>query len=256
MNPMIRTIIIDDEARGINSLRKMIEMHCPDLQIVAECQDAKQALESIKMQNPQLIFLDIAMPGKSGLDMLNELKEIWFEIIFVSAHSQYSIRAFKFSAVDYLLKPVDETLLIQAVQRAATRIESHAVSGNIDALFYNLQKIHKPADMKLCITSLKGFQVIQLSDILYCEGVSSYTIFHMMNGRQFTASRSIVDYELLLEDNFFCRIHKSYIINLTHVLEYKKGEGGVVRLTNGKEVEVSRRKKEIFLARIKDLFKM
>jgi two-component system, LytTR family, response regulator len=253
---MIRTIIIDDEPRGINSLKKMIEVNCPELQIVAECQDAIQALESIKLQDPQLIFLDIAMPGKSGLDILNELKEIWFEIIFVSAHSQYSIRAFKFSAVDYLLKPVDETLLIQAVHRAATRIESHAVSGNIDALFYNLQKIHKPADMKLCITSLKGFQVIQLSDILYCEGVSSYTIFHMMNGQQFTASRSIVDYELLLEDNFFCRIHKSYIINLTHVLEYKKGEGGFVRLTNGKEVEVSRRKKEIFLARIKDLFKM
>lgn len=234
----------------------MIELHCPDLQIVAECQDAKQALESIKLLNPQLIFLDIAMPGKSGLDMLNELKEIWFEIIFVTAHSQYSIRAFHFSAVDYLLKPVDETLLIHAVQRATARIGAHAGSGNIDALFYNLQKIHKPEDMKLCISTLKGFQVFRLSDILYLEAVSSYTIFHMVNGHQITTSRSIIDYELMLEDNLFCRIHKSYIINLTHVLEYKKGEGGVVRLTNGKEVEVSRRRKEIFLVRIKDLFKM
>jgi two-component system, LytTR family, response regulator len=110
--------------------------------------------------------------------------------------------------------------------------------------------------MKLCISSLKGFQVIHLSDILYCEAVSSYTIFHMMNGQQITASRSIIEYELMLEDNFFCRVHKSNIINLTHVVEYKKGEGGTVLLTNGKEVEVSRRKKEIFLARMKEFFKM
>ena len=253
---MIRTILIDDEARGISSLRKMIEIHCPDLDIVAECQDAKQALENINTQNPQLIFLDIAMPGKSGLDMLGELKDIRFEIIFVSAHSQYSIRAFHFSAVDYLLKPVDENLLIHAVKRAAARIATHSTTENIDALFYNMQKIHKPADMKLCISSLKGFQVIQLSDILYCEAISSYTIFHMKNGQQITASRSIVEYELMLEDNYFCRIHKSYVVNLAHVIEYKRGEGGTVLLTNGKEVEVSRRRKEIFLGRIKDLFKM
>jgi two-component system, LytTR family, response regulator len=253
---MIRTILIDDEARGISSLRKMIEIHCPDLGIVAECQDAKQALENINTQNPQLIFLDIAMPGKSGLDMLGELKDIRFEIIFVSAHSQYSIRAFHFSAVDYLLKPVDENLLIHAVKRAAARIATHSTTENIDALFYNMQKIHKPADMKLCISSLKGFQVIQLSDILYCEAISSYTIFHMKNGQQITASRSIIEYELMLEDNYFCRIHKSYVVNLAHVIEYKRGEGGTVLLTNGKEVEVSRRRKEIFLGRIKDLFKM
>ena len=253
---MIRAIIIDDEPRGINSLKKMIEIHCPELTIIAECQNAKQALESIKMQRPQLIFLDIAMPGKSGIDMLNELQEIRFEIIFVSAHSQYSIKAFQFSAVDYLLKPVDENLLIHAVHRAVARIGMHGGSGNIDTLFYNLQKIHKPADMKLCISSLKGFQVIQLSDILYCEAVSSYTIFHMLNDQQITASKSIIEYELMLEDNFFCRVHKSYIINLTHVVEYKRGEGDSVLLSNGKEVEVSRRKKEIFLARIKKLFKM
>ncbi len=253
---MVRTIIIDDESGGINSLKKMIQIHCPELSIIAECRDAKQALECIKMQRPQLIFLDIAMPGKSGLDMLNELQEIWFEIIFVSAHSQYSIKAFQFSAVDYLLKPVDESLLIHAVIRAVTRIGRHGSFGNIDALFYNLQKIHKPADMKLCISSLKGFQVIQLSDILYCEAVSSYTIFHLLNGQQITASRSIIEYELMLEDNLFCRVHKSYIINLTHVIEYRKGEGGTVLLSNSKEVEVSRRKKEIFLARIKELFRM
>jgi two-component system LytT family response regulator len=253
---MIRVIIIDDEPRGINSLKKMIEIHCPELTIIAECQDSKQALESIKKLRPQLIFLDIAMPGKSGLDMLNELQEIWFEIIFVSAHSQYSIKAFQFSAVDYLLKPVDENLLVHAVHRAVTRINIHGGSGNIDALFYNMQKIRKPSEMKLCISSLKGFQVIQLSDILYCEAVSSYTIFHLLNDQQITASRSIIEYELMLEDNYFCRVHKSYIINLTHVTEYRKGEGGTVLLSNSKEVEVSRRKKEIFLARIKELFKM
>ncbi len=129
-------------------------------------------------------------------------------------------------------------------------------SGKNEMLFHNAGNITKPADMKLCVSSLNGFSVIQLSEILYCEAESSYTTFYMLNGQKIIASKSIIEYEQLLEDDFFCRIHKSYIINLTHVKQYRKGEGGTVLLTNGKEVEVSRRKKEFFLTRIRGMFKM
>jgi two-component system LytT family response regulator len=234
-----------------------VELNCPELQIIGECQDARNAAEAILMLKPQLVFLDISMPGKNGFDLLNELKDIHFEIIFVTAHNQYSLQAFRYSAVDYLLKPVDEILLTYAVQRAGGRINAqNNISDNINTFLYNLQKMHKPVEMKLCIPSLKGFQVIQLQDIIYCEANSNYTIFQMLNGQRIVASKPIVDYELLLEDNFFCRIHKSYLINLVHVKEYIRGEGGSVLLTNGKEVEVSRRKKEIFLTRIREFFKM
>ena len=251
---MIKTILVDDEARGLSSLKKLVQLNCPDLQVIAECRDAPDAAEAILMLRPQLVFLDISMPGKNGFDLLNELKEIHFEIIFVTAHNQYSLQAFRYSAVDYLLKPVDERLLTDAVQRAADRINTHNISSNIDTFLYNLQ--HRPAEMKLCISSLKGFQVVHLSDIVYCEAESSYTIFHTVNGMTIVASKCIIDYELLLEDNFFCRIHKSYLINLAHVKEYIRGEGGSVILTNGREVEVSRRKKEVFLSRVREFFKI
>ena len=251
---MIKTILVDDELRGLSSLKKLVELNCPELQVVAECRNAPQAAQAILMQRPQLVFLDISMPGKNGFDLLNELKDIHFEIIFVTAHNQYSIQAFRYSAVDYLLKPVDEIQLAYAVQRAAGRINTHHISDNIETFLYNLQ--HKPSEMKLCVTSLKGFQVVHLSDIIYCEAESSYTIFHLTNGTNIVASKSIIDYELLLEDNFFCRIHKSYLINLAHIKEYVRGEGGSVILTNGREVEVSRRRKDAFLSRVRGFFKI
>lgn len=251
---MIKTILVDDELRGLSSLKKLVELNCPELEVVAECRDAPQAVQSILMLRPQLVFLDISMPGKNGFDLLNELRDIHFEIIFVTAHNQYSLQAFRYSAVDYLLKPVDEVLLTHAVQRAAGRINTQNNSGNIDTFLYNMR--HKPSEMKLCVTSLKGFQVILLSEIIYCEAESSYTIFHMINGTTIVASKSIIDYELLLEDNFFCRIHKSFLINLAHIKEYIRGEGGSVIMTNGKEVEVSRRRKDAFLSRVKGFFKI
>jgi two-component system LytT family response regulator len=252
---MIRTILVDDELRGLNSLRKMLERDCPDVNIVAECQDVMTAAEKIATLNPQLIFLDIAMPGKNGFDLLKGLDNISFETIFITAHNEYSMQAFKYSAVDYLLKPVDEDFLIDAVKRAQKRINSKQANSNMETFLFNLQKIQTPNEMKLCVPSIKGFQVLKLSDVIYCEAESSYTIFHIVNNHQIVASKPIIEYELLLADSSFCRIHKSFLVNLIHVKEYIRGEGGSVLLTNNKEVEVSRRRKEVFIAKMKELFK-
>jgi two-component system, LytTR family, response regulator len=252
---MIKAILVDDEPRGLASLKKMLEQDCPDIEIAAECLDANSAKEKIKEYRPDLVFLDISMPGKNAFDLLNELEDIRFEIIFVTAHNDYIRQAFKYSAVDYLTKPVDEDILTDAVKRATKRIHLNETNRNIDTLLFNLQKIQAPHDMKLCVPSLKGFQVINLSDVIYCEAESSYTIFHLTNKQHIVASKTMIEYEILLQNSTFCRIHKSFLVNLIHIKEYLRGEGGSVVLTNNMHIEVSRRKKEIFMSRMKELFR-
>src|SRR5579863_1301039 len=252
---MIKTILIDDEPRGLNALHRLLELYCPDLRIIGEYSDTTNAIQQIQLLEPDLLFLDIAMPDRDGFDLLNELSPIRFEIIFVTAHNEYTIQAFKYSAVDYLLKPLEEDLLIEAVRRAAQRINSKASANQVETFLYNLQKLQTPAEMKLCIPDMKGFRVIDIADIIYCESESSYTIFHLQTGQTITASKSIMEYELLLEHSGFCRIHKSFLVNLRHIREYIRGEGGSVMLTNDKTIEVSRRKKEVFIAKMKELFK-
>ncbi len=246
---------MDDEPRGLSALKRLLELNCPDVRVVDECQDTRSALEHIQALEPELVFLDIAMPDKNGFDLLNELSPVRFEVIFVTAHNEYTIQAFRYSAVDYLLKPVEEDLLIEAVRRAGQRIASKASRQQVDAFLYNLQRVQTPAEMKLCIPDMKGFRVVQLTDVIYCESESSYTIFHLLNGQTITASKSIMEYELLLEQSGFCRVHKSFLVNLHHIKEYVRGEGGSVVLTNDRAIEVSRRKKEVFITKMKELFK-
>jgi two-component system LytT family response regulator len=252
---MIRTILVDDEPRGINTLKKLLQEYCPGLKIVAECGDAESAKEKIEILEPQLVFLDISLPGKSSFDLLTELEKIEFEIIFVTAHHQYTLQAFRYSAVDYLVKPIDEDLLSDAVKRAVKRITSSAINHNISTLLHNIKKPTSNQEIKLCIPSLKGFQVVDLKDILFCEASGSYTNFYFTAGSSLCSAKPIFEYEELLSDAGFVRIHKSYLVNLLHIKEYVRGEGGSVILSNSKEVEVSRRKKDIFLSRMKEFYK-
>jgi two-component system LytT family response regulator len=252
---MIKTILVDDEPRGLSALKMLLKLHCPQVKIVAECSDAGSALEQISALTPDLVFLDISMPEKSGFDLLNELRPVRFEIIFITAHNEYTIQAFKYSAIDYLLKPVDEDQMIEAVCRAEERIIQKVSARRVETFLYNLQKVQVPGEMKLCIADMKGFRVIHLADVIYCESDSSYTVFHLVGGQSIITSKSILEYELLLEQSHFCRIHKSFLVNLQHIKEYIRGEGGSVVLSDGKTVEVSRRKKEAFIMKMKELFK-
>jgi two-component system LytT family response regulator len=233
----------------------LLEFNCPEVDIVGLCESADEAIEKIRTLKPELVFLDIAMPEKNGFDLLNEISPVPFEIIFVTAHNDFMLQAFRFSAVDYLLKPVENNLLIDAVNRAARRIEEKTSGSNLDTLLYNIRQKEGSQKMKICITSLKGFQVVNLSDILYCEADSNYTNFHFAGRPLICASRPIHEFEEMLADSHFVRIHKSYLINLEHVKEYIRGEGGTVILSNGHRVEESRRKKEEFISRMKDFYK-
>jgi two-component system, LytTR family, response regulator len=252
---MLRTILVDDEPRGLNSMERLLQLNCPDVEIVATCSNADAAIEKIRELKPDVVFLDIAMPVKTGFDLLHELRELPFEVIFVTAHNNFMIEAFHFSAIDYLLKPVEDELLVDAVKRAKKRILEKSGGKNIEAFLYNIQQRHSPQNMKLCIPSLKGFQVIELDDILYAESSGNYTNFHFTNKQMICSSKPLYEYEELLSDAGFIRIHKSSLVNLLHVREYIRGEGGSVRLSNGDELEVARRKKDLFLSKMKQFYK-
>ena len=252
---MIRTILVDDEPRGLNTLKKLLQEYCPEIKVIAECTDAESAKDKIELLEPQLAFLDISLPGKTSFDLLSELDKINFEIIFVTAHNKYALDAFHYSAIDYLMKPIDEDILIDAVRRAVKRVSMNSVNNNVSTLLHNLQKAQVPQEMKLCIPSLKGFQVVELKDILYCEASGSYTNFFFVDKHSICTAKTIHDYEDLLEDAGFVRIHKSFLVNLLHVKEYLRGEGGSVILSNGHEVEVARRKKDLLIAKMKEYYK-
>ena len=253
---MIRTVLIDDETRLLSSLQTMLKRNCPQLDVVAVCRSADEALIKIKETNPELVFLDIAMPGKDGFELLSEIGDIHFRIIFVSAHDEYSLRAFKFSTVDYLLKPVNEDELVAAVKKAEqTILQEHTLRRSIEALIHNLKPQTSTQEKKLCLATLAGFHVVSLSDIVYCEAEGPYTNFYLLDDKKICVSRPLADYELLLSDDDFLRVHKSFLINLHHTREYRRGEGGVVILSNDVEIYVSRRKKDTFLEKIKNVFK-
>lgn len=251
----MKAILVDDEPDGIRTLQKMLNTYCPQVEIVATCQSAAAAKKQIEVVRPDVVFLDIQMPGTTGIELLAEIENMDFQVVFVTAHNEYILQALQYSAADYLLKPVDEDRLIEAVQRVERRIEAEKKDDVTNALLHNLAQKGNPAEMRLCLPTLKGFIVLKLDEIIYCEAERSYTVFHLSNNKNVTVSKPLVDYDSLLRDTSFLRIHKSYLINLVHVREYQRGEGGLVIMSNGDEIEVSRRKKELFLNRVKEVFR-
>jgi two-component system LytT family response regulator len=252
----MKAIIIDDEPHSIGILKQLLSLYCPRVKLIAECSNAETGAAAIQELQPELVFLDIAMPRKSGIEMLEEMEEINFEIIFVTAYNEYAIKAFHYSATDYLIKPIEEQQLVLAVQKAEKRIAGRQHQEQVHALTHNLKH---PADMqrmKLCIPTIKGFQVVEINDILYCEADKNYTVFHMADKKNVCSSRTMLEYELLLSDSFFMRVHRSYLINLNHIREYQRGDGGIVVMKDGMEIEISRRKKEPFLEKVKAFFRI
>ncbi|NOT49912.1 MAG: response regulator transcription factor [Chitinophagaceae bacterium] len=252
---MIKSIIVDDEMLSRNTLKKLLEIHCPEVEVVAECEDAGSAALHVSGLKPDLVFLDVAMPGKNGIEFLKEYGEINFEVIFVTAHDKYVLQAIRFAAVDYLSKPVEEHLLITAVTNARKRIQAKTANHNMETFLHNIQQKTNQQEMQLCVPGIKGFQIIKLRDIVYCEADNTYTVLHLTENKKLVASRPLMDYESLLQDTSFIRIHKSFLINIQHLKEYQKGEGGIAIMSNGKHLDVSRRKKEHFINYMKQFFK-
>jgi len=250
----MNAIIVDDEPDGIRTLQKLLEYNCPEVAVAATCTSAPAAVEQLHLHQPDVVFLDIRMPGQSGFDLLEAIPEKNFEVVFVTAHNEYLLKALQLSAVDYLMKPVDEDRLIEAVARIRQRKNVKGETVRTDILLHNLNKAALPMEMRICLPTQKGFSVIKMEEIVYCEAQRSYTLFRLTNNKTMIVSKPLSDYEKLLSDSIFLRIHKSCLINLMHVKEYTRGEGGTVMMSNGMEIEVARRKKEHFLLKIREAF--
>jgi two-component system LytT family response regulator len=246
---MIQTIIIDDEKKCVALLEKMIGQSLPDINIVASSTQAEEGIKLIRQHEPDLVFIDIEMPKKNGFEVLEATKDIPYEIIFTTAYNQYAIKAIRFSALDYLLKPVDTDELVHAVQRYKTKHISDARQQQLEMLFNNLKNLSQPFH-KISVATLEGVIFISINEILYCEATGSYTILYLCNGEKLTTSRSLKDFEELLQEHAFFRIHHSYIININEIKRYIKGEGGSVIMSSNIELPVSKRRKEEFLKKL------
>jgi two-component system LytT family response regulator len=236
-NKPYQIIIIDDEAPARLVLKTFLQSVAPHLILIAECDTLASGVKAIRKNKPDLIFLDIEMPGHSGLELLDFFNEdeITFDIIFTTGYSEYAIKAFKLSAIDYLLKPIDEDELKEAIQRFEKRKE-HGVQ-NLNQL---RQELESPARGRIAVPMSGSVRFIELKEVLYLKADNSYTEIHFENGELLVVSRTLKNFEqpLELEKGYF-RCHKSYIVNLNFVKEWVKSDGGHLLLKNGVSIPVS-----------------
>lgn len=249
---MIRALIIDDEDDARESLRLAIERYCPQVQLITACASPEEGLKVIREHTPELVFLDIQMPRMTGFDLLQQLSPVSFEVVFVTAHDQYAIKAIRFSALDYLLKPVDVDDLIHAVDKVEERLGQKNSGYQYQSVLNNIQYRARKIE-RLAVPTLEGIEFFPTDDIIYCQADGNYTTLFLKNKQQILISRNLKDFENLLVESGFCRVHHSYLINMVHIQKYVKGEGGYVVLTAGFHVDISRRKKEEFLSMLDKL---
>ncbi len=238
----MKTIIIDDEKNSLETLELMLTTNCPEVDVIAMCDSPLDGLEQIMTLEPDLIFLDIEMPKLNGFDLLERLGKTEAAIIFITAYNQFAIKAFRISALDYLLKPIDPEELKAAVQKAFSK-KTQLSPEQLDVLLTNLRNQAKPT--RIALTTFDHLQFVEADNIIYCESDSNYTMVSLIDGEKVIVSRTLKDVEKILEVGFF-RIHASFLINLKHVLKYTRGDGGYVMMRDGKHITVSRKKKDIF----------
>ncbi|MBL0744550.1 LytR/AlgR family response regulator transcription factor [Chryseolinea lacunae] len=245
---MLKAIIVDDESKSRESLQILLHDFVEGVEVKSLCQDISEAMQAIERDKPDIVFLDIQLQRETGFDLLTKVKDINFEVIFTTAYSEYAIKAFRFSAIDYLLKPIDIEELKKAVGKVEKRVNGN-ITSRLTELVQNL-RVGTTENYKLALPTLEGLIFIRTNDILYCEASSNYTQIYTGDGKKYLVSKTLKEYEDLLSDHNFFRIHNSYLINLNAIKKYVKGEGGYVILSNDVSLDVSKRKKEAFLSKI------
>jgi two-component system, LytTR family, response regulator len=248
----LTAIIVDDEINSRDTLCYLLKTMCPTVVIAAQAQSTSEARELIARLRPQLVFMDIQMPGQSGIEFISSLAEMDFDVVFTTAYDEYAVKAFRLNAIDYLLKPINPDELVAAVNKVAAKKNSFtpAQLGMLKQIWSDMQgalpATQKNNDRKLGVSTQDGLHFIELKDIIWCESLGAYTRFHLVNGTHIVVSKLIKEYEDILSDYDFTRIHQSYIVNLRHVKKYSRTDGGMVEMSNGTQLEVARRRKEDF----------
>lgn len=250
---MIRSIIVDDEMHCTNRLTDLLHKYCKNTVHVAGTFDTVDtAIAGISELKPELLFLDVQLHELTGFDLLGRIPEINFEVIFTTAYDNYAIKAFKFSAIDYLLKPVDPDDLLQAVSKLQRVLQQHDLSDKFNTLLHNL-KSGSGASKKITVPTSKGLMFLPVNDIIRCESDVNYTTIYLKDKQQLMVAKTLKEFDDMLAEHQFFRIHNSHLINLDYIKSYHKGKGGYVTLSDNTSLEVSTRRKDLFLKKIEEM---
>ena len=243
---MIRTVVIEDEQHSRKMLMEMLHEHCRQINVVAEADSVTTGLAIIAEQRPQLVFLDIELQSETSFEILEKLPEINFELVFTTAFDHYALKAIKFCAIDYLLKPIDLNELRIAVSKADKRLNREYLNKNLEVLLNNI-KSSSQNNHRIALSTLEGLLFVNVNDIIYCESSGPYTKFIFNHGDKIITSKHLKEYEDLLTGYDFYRIHKSYLVNLQEIRKYIRGDGGHIVMSNDATLPVSKQRKEGFL---------
>jgi len=246
---MIRTILIDDESNSLEMMEWLLKTYCPQVVVEAMCDSGEKGIEAIRQYKPDLVFLDIEMPHMNGFDMLEQFDKLFFDVVFCTAYDQFAIKAFRYSALNYLLKPVDPDDLKETIRRLEEK-KSSPSKEQIDLLIQNIRQPARPAVQRIALTTGDGLIFVETRDILYCHAESNYTNVVLIGGKKILVSKVLKDIDETLSGNDFYRVHNSYLINLNHIQKFVRGEGGYIIMDDGANIGISRSRRQEFM----DLF--
>lgn len=243
----LKLLIADDEANVREALAKMVKVYCSNAEVIAQASGVASAIKAIEEHKPDVVLLDIDLKDGTGFDVISHFKPLGFKVIFITAFQEYAIQAFRFSAVDYILKPADPDLLAAAIEKARTHIEQEKTETKLNALIHNMQHVSK-GSKKIVLNTQETIHVVNVSDIVRLEADRNYTRFFILNQKPILVSGSLIDYEEMLKAYDFFRSHHSHLINLVFVDRFEKKDGGKLIMKDGSEALVSVRRKDELIA--------
>lgn len=249
---MLRAVIVEDEKRSRETLSGLLKLYCKNLEIVGEAENVREGIGIIRQQNPDVVFLDIQMPDGSGFKLLEQIEQVNFEVIFTTAYDQFAIKAIRYSALDYLLKPIFPDDLVRAVNKAEQNKQVQRSNENIKVLLENIN-LPQAESPKIILSTSEKINIIKVDDIIRCESDNYYTMFYFTNGKRLLVSKTLKEHEELLSEHNFIRPHRSHLINVKYIKSYLKSDGGVILMEDGSKIPVSRRKKEYIMEIISNL---
>lgn len=244
---MLKAIIIDDEQDCVKLLSLQLKMYCPQVQVIATCTSSEEGFNKIIELKPTIVFLDIEMPVMNGFQMLEKIGDIHFSLVFVTAYDQFAVKAFRFCALDYLLKPIDGKDLKASVERAEQ--QHWPQSQQISLLKQQIKGDGKFLPDKIALPYQNGVTFAEIKQVMYCESENNYTRIHTEDGKHYMVAKTLRDIQQILEERNFLRIHRQYLINLDHIKKYVRGEGNYVIMSNNQSIPVARNQKEKLIER-------
>jgi len=245
---MITAILIDDEKHCNQTLEIEIGRHCPDVKILGSYISGKEGLAAIKSLQPNLVFLDIEMPWMNGFELLQKIEHLNFDVIFITAYDNYAIKAFRFSAIDYLLKPIQHQLLVSAIEKVKLKNNHNLPYEQLETLLHNMK--NNTENNRVVFSTSEGLEIVEIKDIVRCQSDNNYTYIYLSSGEHIFLSKTLKEVEQMIQSSTFIRVHQSHLVNINFIKRFVKGDGGYLLLKDDKQVSVSKSRREQLMHRI------